>query len=202
MVKKQTITSGIPPITESDRGYAKKVQIRKSYWTSTWYPENQGPKTGKATKMVRLQHYVNLNKSKDFYNESNQLNDLVSNLENSFNQISFCKNYIGHEFASEYYSSQFEGHEEIFGFTKPRMWERYADNYSGVCLAFSKKKILALNEIKHKLIYKDVEYLKYSELSCRKVDYISGNYLLDVGYDKYKEDIEKIAESSFFLQAY
>lgn len=151
-------------------------------------------------RIVSTGHYVDLNKSKDFYNESNQLNNLVSNLEDSFNQISFCKNYIGHEFASEYYYSQFEGHEEIFGFTKPRMWERYADNYSGVCLAFSKKKILAVNEIKHKLIYKDVEYLKYSELGCRKVDYISGNYLLDVGYDKYKEDIEKIAESSFFCK--
>jgi len=144
--------------------------------------------------------YVDQKKDKKFYDESNLLNSSLSNLENLFNQICFCKNNIGHDFSSEHYYSQFEGHEEIFGFTKPRMWERYADNYSGVCIAFSKKKILALNETKFELICKDVEYLKYNELACRKVDYISGNYLLKVGFDKYKESINHIAESSFFCK--
>jgi hypothetical protein len=153
-----------------------------------------------SRSIVSTGHFADIEKDVNFHNESNQLNDIVSSLENSFNQISFCKNYMGHEFASENYSSQFEGHEEIFGFTKPRMWERYADNYSGVCLAFSRKKVLDLNEKRFKLICKDVEYLKYSKLTCRKVDYISGNYLLEVGYDKYEEDIKQIAESSFFCK--
>lgn len=139
-------------------------------------------------------------RDKKFTDESNRLASLVFDLENSFNQICFCKNYMGSEFASENYHTQFEGHEEIFGFTKARMWERYADNYSGVCLAFSKKKVIALNEAKHKLIYKDVDYLKYTELSCRKIDNISANYLFDVGFDIYKERIEQIAESSFFCK--
>jgi len=152
-----------------------------------------------SRRIVSTGHCANIDRDINFHNESNQLNDLVSNLENSFHQINFCKNYMGHEFASEYYYSQFEGNEELFGFTKPRMWERYADNYSGICLAFSRKKILALNENRFKLICKDVEYLKYNELTCRKVDYISGNYLLEVGYDKYKEDIKQNAESSFFV---
>jgi hypothetical protein len=139
-------------------------------------------------------------RDKQFNDEANNLARAVLGLENSFNQICFCKNHVGSNFASKYYHTQFEGHEELFGFTKSRMWERYADNYSGVCLAFSKEKLISLNETKHKLIYKDVEYLKYIDLTCRKVDYISANYLTNVGYEKYKERIEEIAESSFFCK--
>jgi hypothetical protein len=143
---------------------------------------------------------VDMKKDKQFHDESNRLANLVAALENSFNQICFCKNHKGSEFASENYYTQFQGHEEIFGFTKARMWERYADNYSGVCLAFSKKKLLSLNESEQKLIYRNVDYLKYRELSCRKIGDISANYLTKVGYDKYKERIEQIAESSFFCK--
>lgn len=144
--------------------------------------------------------YIDKEIDKKFANESNELANRVSDLESLFSQICFCKNDNGHEFASENYNTQFEGQEEIFGFAKPRMWERYADNYYGVCIAFSKKKILALNSPKLQLISKDVEYLKYIELACRKVDYIPGNHLFNVGYKKHKEQIEKIAESSFFCK--
>jgi len=144
--------------------------------------------------------YVDKKIDKKFSNESDELVNRVESLEKLFSQICFCKNEIGHGFASENYKTQFQGHEEIFGFTKPRMWERYADNYTGVCIAFSKKKILALNSTKYSLIPKDVEYLIYRELACRKVDYISGNHLFEVGFEKYKEQIEKITESSFFCK--
>lgn len=154
----------------------------------------------KANRGIVSTRTYDTKRDKEFTNESNRLASLVMNLENTFNQICFCKNYLGSDFASENYHTQFEGHEEIFGFTKARMWERYADNYSGVCLAFSKKKLIALNETQHSLIYKDVEYLKYTELSCRKVANISADYLLDVGYNVYKEKIEQIAESSFFCK--
>lgn len=142
--------------------------------------------------------YADREIDKKFVDGSNELDNLVTNLENTFLQISFCKNHIGHEFGSPHYHAQFEGHEELFGFTKPRMWERYAENYSGVCIAFSKTKILALNTQIHNLIYKDVEYFKYSELACKKVGYISGDYLFEVGYDIYRERINQIAEDSFF----
>ena len=137
---------------------------------------------------------------KKISHESNELINRVSGLESLFSQICFCKNDLGHEFDSENYITQFEGHEEIFGFTKPRMWERYSDNYRGVCLAFSKKKILALNSKKYQLICKDVEYLKYRELECRKVNYTYGNHLFTVGFDNYSRQIEEIAESSFFCK--
>ena len=144
--------------------------------------------------------YVDLNIDKKVIEESNALNNHVTNLENTFLQISFCKNHIEHEFASPFYDSQFKGHEELFGFTKSRMWERYAENYSGVCIAFSKTKILALNKQTHNLIYKDVKYLKYSELACKKVDNISGNNLLKEGYDMSKERINQRVEESFFCK--
>lgn len=132
--------------------------------------------------------------------DSNYILKYISSLENQFHQICFCKNHIGEDFASENYISNFGGHEEIFGFTKPRMWDRYADNYSGVCLAFSKKKILELNHKKHDLIKKDVEYLTYSELVNKKVDDINGNNLSIIGKDKYMKQIKKNLELSFFYK--
>ena len=80
--------------------------------------------------------------------DANELSEYTSNLENQFHQICFCKNKPGESFASENYFGSFNGHEELFGFTKLRMWEQYADSYSGVCLAFSKKKIISKNESK------------------------------------------------------
>ena len=144
--------------------------------------------------------YMDKEIDKKFSEEANQLENLVFNLENLFYQICFCKNHMGHHFAGENYITQFQGHEEIFGFTKPRMWERYADNYYGVCIAFSKKKILEKNSEKFNLISKDLEYLKYRELACKKIDYISGNHLFQVGYEKYKKEIKEFAESSFFCK--
>lgn len=144
--------------------------------------------------------YMDKEIDEKFSKEANQLENVVSSLENLFYQICFCKNHMGHEFASENYKTQFQGHEELFGFTKPRMWERYADNYFGVCIAFSKKKILEKNSEKFNLIPKDLEYLKYRELACKKINNISGNHLFQVGYQKYKKEIEEFAESSFFCK--
>lgn len=143
--------------------------------------------------------YMDKKIDEKFSKEADQLDKTVSNLEKLFHQVCFCKNNMGHEFASENYLTQFEGHEEIFGFTQPRMWERYSDNYFGVCIAFSKKKIIEKNSHLN-LISKDLEYLRYQELACRKVNNISGNYLYQVGYKKYNEEIEQITESSFFCK--
>lgn len=136
----------------------------------------------------------------EHYNQSDELVEQISKLEKTFYQICFCKNTMGSNFASKNYITQFHGKEELFGFTKPRMWERYGDNYQGLCLAFSKTKLLNRNKDNYKLIYRDIEYLKYIDLSCKKIDNISGNYLARVGLDKYKEELQKTAESSFFCK--
>ncbi|WP_289061708.1 DUF2971 domain-containing protein [uncultured Zobellia sp.] len=132
--------------------------------------------------------------------QSNELEKQIIALEKEFNQICFCKNNIGEDFASENYFSQFSGNEELFGFTKPRMWERYADNHSGVCIAFSKHKILEANLKKYKLLFNDVQYLNFRELSCKKIGDISGNRLLKVGFDEYKREMKKNLETSFFCK--
>ncbi|MCD4819051.1 MAG: DUF2971 domain-containing protein [Candidatus Cloacimonetes bacterium] len=132
--------------------------------------------------------------------DSNYLNKYISCLENQFHQICFCKNHIGKDFASEHYLCNFSGHEEIFGFTKFRMWEQYADNYAGVCIAFSKKKILALNDNKNNLLKDDIDYLTFRELSEKKMGDVNGNLLSSLGRDKYKEQIEENVKKSFFYK--
>jgi len=131
---------------------------------------------------------------------SRYLHQYISTLENQFHQICFCKNLMGEMFASEYYISSFHGHEEIFGFTKLRMWEQYADNYLGVCLAFSKEKILALNKGRIVLLEDDVKYLTFQELTIAKFGDFQGNQLLNVEIDKYKELIEEKVKQSFFIK--
>lgn len=132
--------------------------------------------------------------------DANELSVFVSNLEKRFNQICFCQNRMGEDFANENYFSNFKGHEEIFGFTKPRMWDQYADNFAGVCIAFSKKKILSLNKKKIELIHDNVDYLKFQELSARKIGDIQGNHLKKVGKEQYKLQLEQLLKESFFLK--
>lgn len=132
--------------------------------------------------------------------DTNELHNFITALENNFYQICFCKNHMGEDFASENYWSNFEGHEELFGFTKPRMWDQYADKFTGVCIAFSKEKLLSLNNKKLEIIPDDVKYFTYRELSERKMGDIQGNYLQNVGVKIYRKQIEKIIKDSFFYK--
>lgn len=138
-------------------------------------------------------------KTKDII-DTYELHSFTSDLEEKFHQICFCKNQMGESFSDENYHSQFEGNEEIFGFTKPRMWDQYADKYTGVCIALSKKKILALNKVKLDLIDDNVEYLTFQKLAIQKLGNIQGNHLENVGKKEYEKQIEKIIMHSFFLK--
>ncbi|MFA6335958.1 MAG: DUF2971 domain-containing protein [Bacteroidales bacterium] len=130
----------------------------------------------------------------------NDLLDFVINIENSICQISFCKNEMGQDFESPFYRGDIEGNEEYFGFTKPRMWEQYANNYSGVCIAFSKKKLLALNNKSHELIDGDVEYITNSQLKYSKMGDINLDFLLEKGLEEYKKEAEKKIMSGLFYK--
>lgn len=142
---------------------------------------------------------VDINQSKEHHDDANELHNTLDDLENRFCQICFCKNTLGADFASEHYLA-FKGHEELFGFTKLRMWDQYADKFTGVCIAFSKEKILSLNKDKFELIVDDVSYLSFCELFMKKIGDIQGNYLKKVGKDKYKEQLEKSLKESFFCK--
>lgn len=129
----------------------------------------------------------------------NDLQDFIMNLENSIHQISFCKNELGQDFASNYYHGSIDGKEEYFGFTMPRMWEQYAENYLGVCIAFSKKKILSLNNECNTLLEGDVKYMTNSQLKFMKMGDICLDSLLNDGLDVYLKKVEtKIKEGLFY----
>lgn len=136
----------------------------------------------------------------DEVKDSSDLQNFAYNLEKKFHQICFCQNHMGENFASENYFSGFNGHEELFGFTKLRMWDQYADKYTGVCIALSKEKILSLNKERLGTIEDNVKYLTFQELSVKKLGDIQGNYLANVGKRKYKKQIEEIVKQSFFFK--
>lgn len=132
--------------------------------------------------------------------DARDLHDFTSNLEKQFYQICFCKNHMGKNFANKNYLCSFRGHEEIFGFTKLRMWDQYADKYTGVCIAFSKERILLLNRAKLEIIDDDVKYFTFKELSMKKLGDIQGNYLAVVGKERYQKEIEEKVKQSFFYK--
>ena len=89
--------------------------------------------------------------------------DKIRKEAKKYGQISFCRNAnVDFDFLN-YGGDTFLNYEEKYGFTKPRMWEQYAEEYKGVCLAFSKTKINEINSgpnIKHD----NVTYHKYKKL--------------------------------------
>lgn len=146
---------------------------------------------------------VNVDKprSRNQLQDANELHTFVDTMEQQFNQICFCQNHMGEDFASENYIANFEGHEELFGFSKLRMWDQYADKFTGVCIAFSKEKILSKNNKKNlELIEGNVSYLTFLELSVNKIGDIQGNHLENVGKEKYKEQLEQLIKQSFFYK--
>lgn len=131
--------------------------------------------------------------------DSEDLHEFIINLENKFHQVCFCKNQMGGDIASEKWQGDFEGNEEFFGFAKSRMWEQYADKYTGVCIAFSKEKILELNK-ELNLLNGNIKYMTYSKLSYKKLGYISEKYLSRVGEEKAKKQIASLIKKSFFYK--
>lgn len=78
------------------------------------------------------------------------INNLNKKLNHS-NQVCFCCNSIEQD--------------NQFGFLKPRMWNQYGDDFTGVCLVFSKTNILEYNSTHfHSMVnyidFEDMEFLK------------------------------------------
>jgi len=79
------------------------------------------------------------------------------------------------------------------------MWEQYADNYTGVCIAFSKNKILELNKDLD-LLKGNIKYMTYSKLSYKKLGDIYGNRLSKLDIEQYKKENEENVKISFFYK--
>lgn len=147
-------------------------------------------------------YYENIDRqqSKNHLNDADELHEFVGDLEIRFQKICFCKNSMGDDFASKNYHTQFEGHEELFGFAKPRMWDQYADKFTGVCLAFSKKKILSLNDSELELIEGNLKYLTFRQLWENKVGDIQGDYLSKAEKGVYRNQLDEQVKQSFFFK--
>jgi hypothetical protein len=120
----------------------------------------------------------------------------VISIAKKYTQISFCRNEDCDFDFLNYFGDDFYGYEEKYGFTKPRMWEQYADNYKGVCLAFSKNKIESKN--KNLLNLSGiVEYKSYSELSLKDND-VSLNAINNIGSKEYKRKLNRRLKEQLF----
>jgi hypothetical protein len=73
-------------------------------------------------------------------------------------QVSFCMNDV----SNRIHDGTKNQNAEYFGFSKPRMWDQYADNYRGVCLAFSLDKLI---QNAPKCEHGAVKYYNYSILN-------------------------------------
>lgn len=82
---------------------------------------------------------------------------------------------------------------EFYGFLKPRMWDQYADNYKGVCLAFSINELIKNNN----LIYDKIDYFKYSEIyyNHKRIDL---NDLLIQGERLYIQSYQEVLNKMLF----
>lgn len=93
-----------------------------------------------------------------------QLNNAVMSKASKIRQICFCEN--NNDDFSDYTIKPLE----YYGCMKPRMWEQYANNYNGVCLAFS------LTELKRNLDEKlkpiSMNYVGYEELCKNQMDVV------------------------------
>lgn len=137
---------------------------------------------------------VHSERSIEHDNNLKELHTYVEGLETKFNIVCFCKN----ETFDYGYHPPFEGNQELYGFTKMRMWDQYADRFKGVCIAFSKEKILSLNK-NLELIERDVEYFSIHDLCTKKVPDIQENHLVKVGVAEYKNLIKDLLENSSFF---
>lgn len=131
--------------------------------------------------------------NKKIEDNSTRANNIYNSLKkraNSYHQICFCCNALKKSFFSNFLRQA-----EEFGFTKPRMWEQYADNYKGVCIAFSKEKILEKNKGIH-LIEDNISYTTYSELK-KKNKTIN---ILKVTEEVYEKQLEATQDRELFLK--
>lgn len=120
--------------------------------------------------------------------EVNQVRDFIKNKISNVRQVCFCMNNLVDSFERK---PNFPA--EYYGFLKPRMWDQYADNYNGVCLAFSLKELKKQKEI----ILNPIDYVNYSILEHNRQS-IDLNLLHQIGFEDYcKYYFQKVEEKLF-----
>jgi len=127
----------------------------------------------------------------------NQTDDDASRIEKEvrerikqIKQVCFCMNDTTDRFNSSKTKPL-----EFYGCMKPRMWEQYGDNYSGVCLIFSKNELLKQLDENYKQDF--IKYVGYNDLK-EKDKRIDLNILNSIGYQEYRQRLfDEIDEDIF-----
>ena len=81
---------------------------------------------------------------------------------------------------------------EKYGFLKPRMWDQYGDKYRGVCLSFSKSKLIE----QHNELKDEIKYIKYSEFYTNNIS-IDSSSLAKLGAREYEKYLMGKLSTSF-----
>jgi len=110
--------------------------------------------------------------------EGNQLSAELIRMVSCARQLSFCKNDILKDCGMPWKRL------EYYGCFKPRMWDQYADRYKGVCIAFSKDRLVKKANIQG-FDVGDVDYVDYSTLSQRILN-VDLTEIRSIGIEKYR----------------
>ncbi len=113
----------------------------------------------------------------DSSNERDNISDLIRRKLKQAKQLCFCMN----DNKSRKINSNPEFPHEYFGFMKPRMWDQYADQYNGVCLAFS---LTELRKEANGMLNRKVDYVNYNTLRQQSVS-VDMNEIKKNGLDRY-----------------
>ncbi|MFD2828503.1 DUF2971 domain-containing protein [Leeuwenhoekiella polynyae] len=103
-------------------------------------------------------------------------------------QLSFCKNGDYETYAN--YSLR---PLDYFGCFKPRMWEQYGDNYSGVCLVFDREKL----ELNKSHISGNIKYVGYNILDLNEYN-IDLDRIIEIGEEKFIEESKSKVTKNLF----
>ena len=102
-------------------------------------------------------------------------------------QVCFCENSN---------DKQTEHIIEYFGCLKPRMWSQYADKYKGLCIAFSKKKLLA--QLPNACFHDNIDYKYFYELKNNSFQKHDAEEYKKLGKDGFIEMKKKqVIDTSF-----
>ncbi|MBK9508311.1 MAG: DUF2971 domain-containing protein [Cytophagaceae bacterium] len=165
------------------------------------------PSKNSSDPIESVESIISIKSEYDIYSEEiqkknalfiNKLIEKTSSLDENFHQICFCKNNKSDK--KEYYFQGFKYYEELFGFTKSRMWDQYAEKYTGVCLAFSKEKLISANKSRLKLITGNVKYFSFSKLENEKLEDLNEDFLNKVGEDKFTKIALKKIINGYFIK--
>jgi hypothetical protein len=112
-----------------------------------------------------------------------EVDEILNEMFNHTKQICFCKNDV---------------ENKILGFLKPRMWNQYGDDYQGLSLIFSKKKLL--EEKSEKMLFDDVKYIDYSQFN---IDFGKNqNLILKLGREEFLNKYNEKINHKLFLKHY